>query len=50
MSKKPVTYEDLEELLKNDNKVKLGGESLLLPYKRGGVKLLTCLFEQMLRL
>ena len=23
---KKVTYEDLEELLKNDNKVKVGGE------------------------
>lgn len=29
MSKKPITYEDLEELLKNDNKVKLAGKPLL---------------------
>lgn len=27
---KQITYEDLEELLKNDNKVKVGGRSRLL--------------------
>ena len=31
---KQITYEDLEELLKDDNKVKVGGKSRFIASKR----------------
>lgn len=34
---KQITYEDLEELLKNDNKVKVGGKSRFIASKKHGL-------------